>query len=209
MARHVVCISRATGAGGETIGRLAAERLGFRYVDEEVIVFASRKAGLDPAQVARAEQRAPLLDRLLDALTVQSAANLVAARGAYYLVGSQPVPAPLEEDVRALIRHAIEEIAARGRVVIVAHAASYALGRRPDVLRVLVTASPETRGERLALLETDDAAKAVRDSDRERDQYLRRFYGVREESPLHYDLVINTDTLAAEPAAAVIVAAAD
>jgi cytidylate kinase len=118
------------------------------------------------------------------------------------------MPAPAEEDVRALIRHAIEEIAARGRVVIVAHAASHALGRRPDILRVLVTASPETRVERLALLETADAAKAIRDSDRERDQYLRRFYGVRDESPLHYDLVVNTDTLAAELAAAVIVAAA-
>ena len=44
-------------------------------------------------------------------------------------------------------------------------------------------------------------------SDREREQYPRRFYDVREEAPLHYDLVVNTDTLAAEQAVAAIVAA--
>ena len=93
-------------------------------------------------------------------------------------------------------------------MVIVAHAASYALGKRPDVLRVFVTASPETRVERLTLLDTKDAAKALRDSDREREHYLRRFYDVRDESPVHYDLVVSTDTLAAEQAVAAIVAAA-
>ena len=208
MPRKVVCISRTAGAGGETVGRMVAERLGYAYVDEEIIVLASRKAGMHPSEVAKAEERAPLLDRLLDALTVPSAAGFLEATGAYYLAGSTAVPVPVAEDLRALIRQTIEEIAARGRVVIVAHAASYALGKRPDVLRVLVTASPETRVERLTLLKTDDAAKAVRDSDREREHYLRRFYEVREESPLHYDLVVNTDTLAAEQAVAAIAAAA-
>ena len=208
MPRKVVCISRTAGAGGETVGRMVAERLGYAYIDEEIIVVASRKAGLHPSEVAKAEERAPLLDRLLDALTVPSAAGFLEATGAYYLAGSTAVPVPVAEDLRALIRQTIEEIAARGRVVIVAHAASYALGKRPDVLRVLVTASPETRVERLTLLKTDDAAKAVRDSDREREHYLRRFYEVREESPLHYDLVVNTDTLAAEQAVAAIAAAA-
>ena len=208
MPRKVVCISRTAGAGGETVGRMVAERLGYAYIDEEIIVVASRKAGLHPSEVAKAEERAPLLDRLLDALTVPSAAGFLEATGAYYLAGSTAVPVPVAEDLRALIRQTIEEIAARGRVVIVAHAASYALGKRPDVLRVFVTASPETRVERLTLLDTKDAAKALRDSDREREHYLRRFYDVRDESPVHYDLVVSTDTLAAEQAVAAIVAAA-
>ena len=208
MPRKVVCISRTAGAGGETVGRMVAERLGYAYVDEEIIVLASRKAGMHPSEVAKAEERAPLLDRLLDALTVPSAAGFLEATGAYYLAGSTAVPVPVTEDLRALIREAIEEIASRGRVVIVAHAASYALGKSPDVLRVFVTASPETRVERLTLLDTKDAAKALRDSDREREHYLRRFYDVRDESPVHYDLVVSTDTLAAEQAVAAIVAAA-
>jgi hypothetical protein len=41
-----VTISHATGAVGESIGRSVAERLGFRYVDEETIEIAARKHGL-------------------------------------------------------------------------------------------------------------------------------------------------------------------
>jgi hypothetical protein len=37
MARNVVCISHVLGAGGDEIGRLIAGRLGFLYVDEELI----------------------------------------------------------------------------------------------------------------------------------------------------------------------------
>ena len=47
--------------------------------------------------------------------------------------------------LRVLIRETIEQTAAQGNVVIVAHAASHALPQRSDALRVLVTASPETR----------------------------------------------------------------
>jgi hypothetical protein len=69
MARSVVCISHATGAGGEEIGHLVADRLGFLYVDEEVIDRAARRAGIDPEQVADEERRKPLFAGLLDYLT--------------------------------------------------------------------------------------------------------------------------------------------
>jgi len=141
------------------------------------------------------------------ALAAPAAAGVLEV-GAYYMSGAAAVPVPVADDLRALIREAIAEVAARRRVVIVAHAASYALGRRPDVLRVLVTAPPETRIERLARLGAADAAKAVRDSDRDREHYLRQFYDVHTESPLHYDLVVNSDGLAVDTAVAVIVAAA-
>ena len=76
--------------------------------------------------------------------------------------------------------------------------------RLPDsvgVLRVLVTGSPETRATRVAKADSIDvkkASKAVADSDVRRAQYLRRFYGVVEERPTHYDLVLNSDTLSFE-----------
>jgi cytidylate kinase len=112
--------------------------------------------------------------------------------------------------VRALIRETIEQTAAKGNVVIVAHAASHALPQGPDALRVLVTASPETRAKRLAEVEgvdESDAARAVKDSDAARRDYLKRFYGV-EELPTHYDLVVNTDGLTFDQAADLVLAAA-
>jgi hypothetical protein len=205
MARDVICISRTLAAGGEAIGRGVAQQLGYAYVDEEIITIASRHAKLEPAEVEKVEHRSSILTRLLDALSTRPPSDLPIPGGGYYLPNA-PVTAPVGDDLRALIREAIGEVAARGRVVIVAHAASFALGRQASVLRVLITASVETRSERLILLGHDDALKALRDSDKEREFYLRSFYDVRNESPLDYDLVLNTDGLTADQAVSAILA---
>jgi hypothetical protein len=59
-----VCISRDDGAGGEEVGRLVADALGFRYLDEEIVLAAAEKEGLDPEQLARVERRRKGLSRL-------------------------------------------------------------------------------------------------------------------------------------------------
>jgi len=117
---------------------------------------------------------------------------------------------PTSADLRALIRAAIEEIAEQGRAVIYAHAASIALAKRDDVVRVLITASPETRRARVASdgqLGEKEAAKLVRESDAARADYLRQFYGVEEEVPTLYDLVVNTDRVSPEQAAELVLEA--
>ena len=192
MAATVVCISRTRGAGGEDVGRLVAASLGFRYVDEDIVSQAALRGGLSPEDVADAERRQSFLRRLLTELGtgagVESYGIAPVAQGA------------LSDDVRGLIREAIEEVAAGGNVVIVAHAASFALAGRKDVLRVLVTASPETRAER--------AEGSIEDSDADRADYLRRFYGVEQELPTHYDLVVSTDAVSVERAAELVALAA-
>ena len=202
----VVCISRAMGAGGEQVGRLVADQLGFTYIDEEIVSRTAAKAGIDAAAVADEEGRKSLVARMLEALA-QSGAEALA-------VGGGPPPRhddePTGEAVRVLIRETIEQTAAQGKVVIVAHAASYALPQGSDALRVLVTASPETRAKRIGEaegLDESDAARAVKDSDAARRDYLKRFYGV-EELPTHYDLVVNTDALSVDQAAGLVTSAA-
>jgi cytidylate kinase len=203
----VVCISHAAGAGGEEVGRLVADRLGFLHVNEEIVARAAAKGGLDAADVADEERRKSLAARAL---------NAIAQGGgeAWALGASGPLGSRDEldsDDIRSLIRETIEQTAARGKAVIVAHAASYAIGRGDAVLRVLVTASPDTRATRVADAEGLDqarAARAVKESDAGRADYLKRFYDVREESPTHYDLVLNTDGLSIEQAAELISQAA-
>ena len=110
-------------------------------------------------------------------------------------------------DVRAWIRETVVQTAARGNVVIVAHAASFAVEPGPASLRVLITASPQTRAQRVAATDgVDDAqaTKAVKDSDSGRRDYLKRFYDVDQESPTDYDIVINTDVVSSEQAADLI-----
>jgi cytidylate kinase len=217
MAFSVVCISRTLAAGGEAVGRAVAQRLGYRFVDEEIIGKAAQKAQVDPAVVAAAEHKQPLLKRLIDSLgMVQGMPDpLTLSMGVplevYYQPNLSPAPT-LPDDLRGLIRDTIAEVAGEGNAVIVAHAASMALAGAPGVLRVLVTASPQTRARRLVesaqAANEKDAAAMVAASDRERGEYFRRFYSIKEETPTHYDLVINTDVLAPEQAVSMIVRAA-
>jgi len=203
--RKLVCISHAEGAAGEEVGRLVADRLGFVYVDEEIVARAAARGGIDPADVADEERRKSLLERVLVGL---------AQGGSEAWAGFAPPGVGGEkasDDVRAFVLEAIEQTAARGRAVIVAHAASYAVGRGTDALRVLVTASPDTRAARLVSakgLEQAEGTRAVNDSDAGRADYLKRFYGISEELPTHYDLVVNTDAVSVEQAAGLISLAA-
>jgi cytidylate kinase len=215
---RIICVSHTTGAGGESIGRTVSDRLGFRYVDDELIESAASSVGLDPAVVSNVERRKSLVARVLDRVAETGgeprprlSPNLSgSSRGQSTLVqaGRQ---VPTGEDLRALIREVISDVAEEGDVVIVAHAASMALAGKEDVLRVLVTASPETRARRVAEAREVDArqaAKLIKDEDAARNDYLARFYRVDRELPTHYDLVVNTDVISPDRAADLLLLAA-
>jgi cytidylate kinase len=188
MIASVVCVSHTDGSHGETIARRVAAELGFRYADESIVVAAAEEKGLFPEAVSQVERRST--GRVLEV-----------DFGRFERTDA----------LRDLIRAAIDRTADEGSVVIAAHAASFALVGRTGVLRVLLTASLETRAGRLVQAGNGIARDVVKDlaeSDKGRAVYLRRFYGVKAESPTDYDLVVNTDALAVEPAVAAIVAAA-
>jgi hypothetical protein len=205
VACSVLCVSHTTGSDGDEVGRRVAEQLGYLYVDEDIVASAAAQGGVDPGDVADEERRKTYARRILEALAEGGGDPVVLAATAGIEVAS---PA----DIRALIRETVVQTAARGNVVIVAHAAAHAIEPGPRTLRVLVTASTATRTRRVAGAEQVDKAKAARtikDSDAGRRDYLKRFYSVDTESPTDYDLVINTDVLTAEQAAEIIIRAAD
>jgi cytidylate kinase len=203
MSFRVVCISAVDGARGEDVAPAVAERLDFKLVDEEIIHKAAKEANLDPSHVAEVERRRSMAIRILDSLGSSTSLSTYAMAG--YVPGHD---APVDSDLRGLIRATIEEVAQRGDAVIVAHAASMALGERSDVLKVMLTASRSAR--QLVLVEQRDldekaAAKELDKGDANRADYLKRFYGITQESPADYDLVLNTDRLGTEGAVDLIV----
>jgi cytidylate kinase len=208
MPTRVVTLSHTTGAGGDAIGRTVADRLGFRYLDEEIITLAAEKEGVDAELVADTERRKGFLARLFSGLT-EGPVDMGAATTGVLL--PEAVVAPRPDHLRQVIVEAIHDLADRGHAVIGSHAASIALAGRADVLRALITASFDTRVERVAgdgRRGTTDPARFIRDNDAGRADYFERFYRVEQELPTHYDLVINTDVLTADEAADIIVAAA-
>jgi Cytidylate kinase-like family len=208
MSSSVVCISTTDGASGEEVAARVADSLGYRVVDEAIVARAAQEAGVEPEVVADVEKRKSLLHRLLEDLGSGSGVSTLAVGGGFV----PPIDdKPTSDEMRQLIREAIEETAAQGDAVILAHAASHALADRDDILRVLVTASQETCIRRVAdqrRCSEADATAAVKSSDAARASYLQRFYGVSPERSSHYDLVVNTDRLTPERAAALIVSAA-
>src|SRR6266536_1630511 len=188
MPIQVVAISHTDGAGGETVGQIVSERLGFRYVDEEVVARAAEKEGVHPALVADAEKRRSLLARLVAGIGRFG----VAGAGIGAVTIRQVSELKRSDDFRTLILDAIRETAEEGD-------------------RVLVTAPPQARTLRLADAEGIDeaeAAKFVQSSDDRRADYIKRFHGIDQEVPTHYDLVINTERLSLDEAADIVVRAA-
>lgn len=192
-AASSVCISHTAGSGGAEVGQLVAERLGYRVVDEAIVAAAASREGVSAAAVADAERRKSLVSRLVREFS--RAGGELAPLAAYDADG--------DERLRGVIRDVVHETVAGGRVVVLSHAASIGLGGRAGLLRVLVTASLRTRAKRLG-----GSEREVKADDAARADYIRRFYDVDRELPTHYDVVVNTDVLDVQRAAAVIAAAA-
>ena len=207
MTRSVICISHATGAGGTDLGRLVAQKLGFRLVDEEIVTRAAENQNVRVDDLADVERRKSILSRIVREVAIGAATG----PAELFVTPYAAEPQPGKNSLRALIRQSISETADEGNVVIVSHAASYALADRDNVLRVLVTASPKTRIGRLADtngLDQKQATKSIDAEDAGRADYLKRFYGVSDELPTHYDLVVNTDRMPADQWSDIVVNAA-
>ena len=65
--KTVITISRQTGSGGTYIGFLAAKKLGFRYLDREILQQAAKEMGLEPQMLENFDGRSvPLLERIIN-----------------------------------------------------------------------------------------------------------------------------------------------
>jgi cytidylate kinase len=198
MGYRAVALSQVDGSDAESIGHQLAHELGFGYLNEAIVAQVARDHGVDPSIVAGAERRKSFFTRVAE----------MAARGA---VDVPPDPSLYVVDqtdtLLALIRDTLRDAADRGSVVLVAHAACYACADRPDVLRVCVTAPLPARASRVASalgISDEEAARSLRRSDAGRASYLKRVYGVGQEAPTDYDVVLNTGRLAPEAAVDVI-----
>ncbi len=208
MGATVICISGSDGSRAEELATAVGAALGFRVINEEITERAAAAAGVDRQTVEDVEQRKSARAKVLDLLA--------SSGGAYpgFLIADPQFaePNPPSDELRRLIRSAIEEFVAAGNVVILAHAASQVLAGLDHVLRVLVVASPQARSARLADSLRIPAKKAdarVKHGDAGRADYLKRFYSVERELPTQYDVVINTDKLTPEEGAAAVVSLAN
>jgi cytidylate kinase len=178
-----ITISRQLGSGGCEVATAVAEQLGYRLVWRELINQAALRCGSPEAALAA-----------IDELGLMEIDLSPQAMNTY----------------RQAVRAVMEELAERGRVVIVGRAGQVILAHKPNLLHVRLIASSETRAARLAAkhsISLSGARAQIAASDAYRQKYLKRFYQVQWDNPYLYDLILNTDRLTEDEAAALICAA--
>ena len=205
MAAPVITITRQYASGGSEVARLVAGALGWTVIDNEFVDQVAERAGLPAAEVAQLEERAPgLLERLARTLAVASPEMFLASAAA-------PRVEQDETTIVQVTERVIAEAAAHGRIVLVGRGAQAVLARRPDALHVYVVASKPWRMqlavERLGV-DPARAEQVVDETDRRRDQYVKTYYKRQRHDFVNYDLVVNSERLGLDGAAAVVVSEA-
>ena len=199
----LITISREYGAGGSSVARLVAERLRWRLVDNQVVEEVARRAGMDPDDVARREERGPsFIERLARALVVATPE----------LIGPDPVETPEADEARLvkLTEQVVADACAEGNAVMVGRAAVALIGRRQDAFHVKLIAPVDYRTrvicDRLSVGE-DEARKRIREVDDNRSRYHKQYYNRDWRDARNYHLTLNTAWLGLERSADLVIAA--
>ncbi len=225
----VITVSRQLGSQGSYIATMAAQTLGFRYLDREVLHRAAEIAGFPDPQMVRAleerEEVPGLLQRVFDALgsmpAVPSVPSATMREGGYYadlvneVVYQESVAVSNRERAAAnyldLVRKVISRVADEDNAVVVGRGGQVILAHRRNAFHVRVFASLETRVRILMArdeLSREAAEQDIRRSDRNRARYLQRYHDVDWEDPRLYHLQLNTDLVPVAMGTNAIVAAA-
>lgn len=165
----LIVISREMGSGGTQIGKAVAERLGHRFIDREVILEAARRYDLQEEELTRLEESKP---------TFWERFNKDRER---YL---------------AFLRAALYGFAVQDNTVIAGRAAPLLLKEVTHALRVRITAPLAIRAARVAEEEgitLTQAEAKVKRYDAESAARLTWLFDTDCTSPLHYDVVLNTE----------------
>ncbi|MEK7836706.1 MAG: cytidylate kinase-like family protein [candidate division NC10 bacterium] len=118
----IICLSHEMGAGGPEIGQLLGQRLGYRYIDQELISDAAHRYGLLEEKLSHLDESKPSLFERFDAETRR------------YIT---------------VIQTALYEFAEGDNVVLMGRGGQWLLRGIPHVLRIRIMAPFDLRVKRL------------------------------------------------------------
>lgn len=182
MNEVIVTIGRENGSGGREVGCILAGMMGVRCYDRALIEETADRAGVSVEDVRSSEERR--------------------GRGHLYF-GGIPAPNPLFRSQSEVIL----DLASKGPCVFVGRCADYVLRGRDDVVNVFITAPLEDRIRRSARrngISEGEAEERVASTDRDREEYCRRYTGRAWGSVSNYDISIDTGRIGVENAARLV-----
>jgi len=195
----VITISRQYGAGGKTVGKQVADRLGYHIFDEEIMHEVARKANVSKQWVESIEKEAGgKLQRFLSGIVSRNLVERILADEGGYID---------EEIYIDLLYKVIIRIADEGNAVIIGRGGQYILEDFEDTYHFLLIADKLDRVkfiEENYHLTSSQAVKVVTASEKKRANLFRKFGKEGYDSHVHYNMVINTSLLPIAKAADLI-----
>jgi cytidylate kinase len=190
-AHRAITLSRQMGSGGSYIGYLVAGKLGFKFIDREVLRQAADHLGTEVSQLEHQDERSSgLIEKLIRGFFLGAPEAATTARHL-----KRPV---YDRDLFSLECRIMNEIAERYSAVIIGRGGFHALRKRPEgsVIRVFIHAPREFRVQRvMKARNTVDAAEAratIEESDRRRARFIPDMVGVEWTDAKNYHLCIDS-----------------
>jgi cytidylate kinase len=197
----IVTISRMFGSGGSEVAARVAAELGWQLLDNDFVDAVAERLGITPAEVEEREERVPTLVQRLAASLALSAPEILPGPATATLP-------PSEERLVEVTERIIEEAVAHGNAVLVGRGAQSVLATRTDVIHVFCYAPRPAliarAAKRLGIPEKE-AAHVVEDRNRQREQYVRKYWKRPWAAFENYHLCLNTEWLGIDGAAEIVV----
>lgn len=182
---NVITIEREYGAGGSVVAEQLARHFGWKLLDQELTCRIATEASVDLSVVARCDEQ---VDRPLRRLAK------VFWRGSYERMLPMHDERVFDADYMVeLATKIIGEAGEEGRCVIVGRGAPYILRHRKDTFRVFLYAPREFKIQRLSRrMNEKEAADLVDTIDRERAEFIKRYFNKDWPCRSLYHLMLNT-----------------
>jgi cytidylate kinase len=183
----VITVEREFGSGGPDIAKLLADKLGWKLWDQTLTTEIARRAQCERVEVEQREERTdPLYYRLLKSFL----------RGSFE--GSLNVHRLRLLDADSIFRitqRLIHEVAAEGHCVIVGRGSAFFLEDEKDAYHVFLYAPYEEKIRRLVAggKDQDEAARLVECVDRDRADFIKKYFNKDWPDRSLYHLMINSE----------------
>ncbi len=183
---RILTVEREYGSGGGEIAQLLAKELGWKLWDQDLTEEIARLANCPKAVVEVREERTdPLYYRLFKSFL----------RGSYEgSLNAHKLNVVDSESILKITERVVQHVAKTGNSVIVGRGSQHFLRNRQDTLRVFLYASREEKVRRLlARGKTEkDAQQLVDTVDRERVEFIQKYFHVEWPDRTAYHAMINT-----------------
>lgn len=182
----IITIEREYGCGGGEIAQLLARRLGWKLWDQLLTEEIARLAKCPRAVVEEREERTdPLYYRLFKSFM----------RGSYEgSINAPKLNLVDSETVVKITRRVVEHAGEKGNCVLVGRGSQHVFRDRRDALRIFLYAPREDKVRRLLARGKNDkeAEELVDTVDRERADFIQKYFNVEWPDRAIYHAMINT-----------------